>query len=99
MPKNTKHVPTKGRERSLPVIARNPNGLHAAKSNSGRSALHDEESQPDPMMSTDLSLQDDATRLTITTNNGDDSSKRKAAKREVSICTPVVASPLRSDQE
>jgi hypothetical protein len=100
MPKDTKHVPTKGRERErppLPVIAidniagaipfhvfgnreESSNGLHVAKSNAGRSAVHDEESQPDALhgVSTDLTLQDDATRLTIMTNNGDDSSKRKA---------------------
>jgi hypothetical protein len=105
MPKNAKHVPTKGQEILPPVSAidkipvaipiasngflgyrmdRNPYGLHVAKSNAGRSALHDEEIKPDPMITTDLTLQDDATRLPIMTNNGtNDSSKRKASSMHV----------------
>jgi hypothetical protein len=81
-PKSTKHAPTKGEERLLPVNAvgngfsgrnreESKNGLHVAKSNAGRSAvLHDEESKPDPVIRTDPTLQDNATR--------DDTSKRKA---------------------
>jgi hypothetical protein len=30
----------------------NPNGLHAAKVNAGRIAVHDEDSKPDPVIST-----------------------------------------------
>jgi hypothetical protein len=44
------------------------------EANAGRSAVHDEDSKPDPVISTDLTSQGDATRLT---NNGNDS-KRKA---------------------
>jgi hypothetical protein len=54
---------------------RTTNGLHAAKSNAGRNAILDEDSKPHPIISTDITFQDDATRLT---NNGDDTSKRKA---------------------
>jgi hypothetical protein len=117
MPKNTKHVPTKGQERPPPVSAidkipvaipivsngllgyrmdRNPYGLHVAKSNAGRSAVHDEEIKPDPMISTDLTLQDDATRLPIMTNNGTiDSSKRKASsiRMHTGISEPTAKRP------
>jgi hypothetical protein len=100
MPKNTKYLPTKERERPPPVSAfdeipvaipiasngaflgyrRNPYGLHVTKSNAGRSAAHDEEIiKLDPMISTDLILQDDTTRLTIMTNNGTNNGKRKAS--------------------
>jgi hypothetical protein len=78
VPKNAKHPPVSAIV-TIPVaipIAPNPNGLHVATSNAGRSAVHyDEDSKPDPIISTDLTLQDDPTRLT---NNGDDTSKRKA---------------------
>jgi hypothetical protein len=49
------------------------NGLHVAtKSNAGRSAVqHDEDSKPEPVISTDLTLQDNATR---------DDVKRKARR-------------------
>jgi hypothetical protein len=95
-PKSTKHAPTKGEERPLPVTSigkipstivipiaprngflgnrEHPNGLHVAKSNAGRSAVSihdDEDSKPDPVISTDLTLQDDATR---------DDRKRKASR-------------------
>jgi hypothetical protein len=64
MPKNAKHPPMSAIDTKK--------GLHAAKSNAGRSAvsIHDEESKPDPVISTDLTLQEDATR--------DDTRKRKA---------------------
>jgi hypothetical protein len=106
MPKNSKHVPTKGRERLPPVSAidkipvavpiasngffgyrGNPHGLHVAKSNAGRSAVHDREIKPGPIISTDLTLQDDATRLPIMT-------KRKASSIHVhNDSTPTAKRP------
>jgi hypothetical protein len=89
-PKSTKHAPTKGEERPLPVTSmrigkipstivipiaprngflgnrEHPNGLNVAKSSA---VQHDEDSKPDPVISTNLTFQDDATR---------DDKKRKA---------------------
>jgi hypothetical protein len=85
-PKNAKHAPTKGEERLLPVTAfgngfsgireESKNGLHVVKSDASRSTVQDEDSKPDPIISTDLTLQDDPTR---------DDSKRK--KRSIHMHT------------
>jgi hypothetical protein len=84
-PKSTKHAPTKGEERLLPVTATSngfsgtreeADGLNVAKSNASRSTVQDEDSKPDPIISTDLTLQDDPTR---------DDSKRK--KRSIHMHT------------
>ena len=90
IPKNAKHPPVSAID-TIPVAIsmapnrEHPNGLHVAKSNAGRSAVqHDEDSKPDPVISTNLTFQDDATR--------DD----KNGKREVPICIILVASARRS---
>jgi hypothetical protein len=85
-PKNAKHAPTKGEERLLPLTAfgngfsgireESKNGLHVVKSDASRSTVQDEDSKPDPIISTDLTLQDDPTR---------DDSKRK--KRSIHMHT------------
>jgi hypothetical protein len=52
------------------------------EANAGRSVVHDEDSKPDPVISTDLTSQGDAT--TRLTNNGNGISKRKAKSTHIS---------------